>query len=170
MANATQTGNWHWDRGMGNDSSEGSKVTLGMKATLPACFPPSMQHFRTWVLTSNSIRHVPLQRPWDGSIFLRSIKGQPSLTWKWARGRPETLRELRYSELQNCSNVWYFVVYAIFRLSAWEYRLVLAGACEVKILSYKVMFGSCDLIQRMWRYAHSKTEVPLERFCNFWYM
>src|SRR5882762_3045524 len=92
MANAMQTGNWHQDRGMSNESSEGSKVTLGMKATLPPCFPPSMWHFRAWGLTSNSIRHVPLQRPWDGSIFLGSIKGQPSLTRRWARGRPDTLR------------------------------------------------------------------------------
>src|SRR5882762_5637433 len=84
------------------NSIEGSKVILGIKTTFPACFPPSMRHFRTQVLTSNSIRRVPLQRPWDGSIFLRSIRGQPSLTWRWARGRPETLSELRYSMGYSC--------------------------------------------------------------------
>src|SRR5882762_11418232 len=38
-----------------------------------------------------------------------------------------------------------FVVYTIFQFNAWESRLALAGACEVQPLSYKFLFGSCDL-------------------------
>ena len=61
-----------------------------------------------------------------------------------------------------------FVVYTIFRLSAWESRLELAGARDIQALSYKYLFGSCDFAQRVWRYSHFKTEILLERFCNFW--
>jgi len=52
-------------------------------------------------------------------------------------------------------------------MSAWESRLVLVGACEVKTLGYKSILGSCNLDQRMWRYAHFKTEYHWNGFAAF---
>jgi len=42
-----------------------------------------------------------------------------------------------------------FLVYTIFCLSAWESRSALAGARDIQALSYKYLFGSCDLAQRV---------------------
>jgi len=41
--------------------------------------------------------HVPLQRPLEGSRLWRSMRGHPGLRASLASGKPEHMRELRYS-------------------------------------------------------------------------
>ena len=94
---ARQTGSCQWIIGTGRTSLEGCRAMWGMKTTFPACFSPRIWHCRTLGLKSKRTIHVPMQSPLTWSMLQRSIKEQPFLSFKWARGRPGIAIELRNS-------------------------------------------------------------------------
>ena len=47
----------------------------------------------------------------------------------------------------------------------WECRLALVWPNKVQTLGYKPVLGSCDSVQRRWRYVHFESPMSLEQFC-----
>ena len=50
----------------------------------------------------------------------------------------------------------------------WEFHFALVGTNKVQTLGYKLILGSCDLAEWLWRYSHSKSVIPLQQFCTFY--
>jgi len=76
---------------------EGVRVILGMKTFFPLSSSDINSILITRVDIFEMIPLVPLQTLSAGKRFLRTITGQPILSFNFAKGRPEQLMLLRYS-------------------------------------------------------------------------
>ena len=59
------------------------------------------------------------------------------------------------------------VVHKAHHKHLWEFHFALVGTNKVQTLCYKLILGSCDLAQWLWRYGHSKSVISLQQFCTF---
>ena len=75
--------------------SDGFIDILGMKTVFLS--PPKSLHSNTHDFILSKIICVPLHSPLEGSRFRRSINGHPGLRASLASGKPQTLREFKYS-------------------------------------------------------------------------
>src|SRR5882762_4489702 len=94
--------------------SDGSIEILGMKTVFPS--PPKILHSNTRELILSKIMRVPLQRPLEGSRFLRSMRGHPGSRASLAIGKDvciEIINIIIFAREQS----------AVFKIGIWFWTL-----------------------------------------------
>ena len=86
-------------------------------------------------------------------------------SWEGRCGTKWRYKKKSAGEKENC-NTNLDVVHEVHHKYLWEFHFALVGTNKVQILGYKLILGSCDLAQWLWRYGHSKSVIPLQQFCH----
>src|SRR5258708_36459283 len=110
---------------------------------------------------SSSIFHSPGTARMKSQLLYIQYVNPDTHTARWLAQTSSTVG------LESVAMFGSFGLSAVWCFTVWKSHLALQRESKVLLLGFLMDFSSYNLNQWLWRYAHFKMEIPLQRFLSF---